>query len=121
MSGDIGAYGQTVTRHYHWRVDLVRMSGEEIEEDLLRAKTLWPASILVCGILATASLQFSAENQNAPKPAGTKSAKKAAALPQIWKSATTGKEYRVKIDGDRLTAEWSNLPPGCYTRRIHSQ
>jgi len=42
-------------------------------------------------------------------------------LPPIWRSATTGKEYRVQIDGDRLTAEWSNIPPqaaqqGAYIR-----
>jgi len=29
----------------------------------------------------------------------------------IWKSETTGKEYRVRIDGDRFTADWVNLPP----------
>ncbi len=84
-------------------------------------KTFWQAGILVCGILATASLQLSVENQNAAKPADTKAAKKAVALPQIWKSATTGKEYRVKIDGDRLTANWLNPPPqaakqGAYIR-----
>ena len=99
----------------------MRMSVEEGEEDHLRVKTFWWASIIVCGILATASLQLSAENQNAPKPAGTKSARKGDALAQIWKSATTGKEYRVKIDGDRFTAEWSNLPSqaakkGAYIR-----
>lgn len=121
MSGNIGACGQTVTRHYYWRDDLVRMSAEGIEEDLLRVKAYWRAGILVCGILATASLQLPSENQDAPKPTGTKSVTKAAALPRIWKSATTGKEYRVKIDGDRFTAEWSNLPPqaakqGAYIR-----
>jgi hypothetical protein len=94
---------------------------EEIEEGFLRVKTFWQAGILVCGILATASLQVSVENQSAPKATGTKSVNKAAAFPQVWKSATTGKEYRVKIDGDRITAEWLNLPPqaaqqGAYIR-----
>ena len=94
---------------------------EEIEEGFLRVKTFWQAGILVCGILATASLQVSVENQSAPKATGTKSVNKAAAFPQVWKSATTGKEYRVQIEGDRLTAEWSNIPSeaakqGAYSR-----
>jgi hypothetical protein len=65
----------------------------------------------VCGILITSSLQLFSENQSAPKPGGAKSAAKSGATPQIWKSETTGKEYRVQIDGDRFTAEWSNIPP----------
>jgi hypothetical protein len=97
------------------------MSLEESEENPLRAKWFWGVIILGCGILATTSPQPSSESQSAPKPAGTKSAAKAAALPQVWKSASTGKEYRVKIDGDRFTAEWSNIPPqaakqGAYIR-----
>jgi len=87
----------------------------------LRLTPFWRVIVLVCGILATSSVQLSSENQSAPEPGGTKSAVKTAAFPQIWKSATTGKEYRVKIDGDRFTAEWSNIPPqaakqGAYIR-----
>ena len=87
----------------------------------MRAKQFWQVIILVCGILASTSLQQSSENQTSSKPAGAKSAAKATALPQIWKSATTGREYRVKVDGDRFTAEWSNVPPqaakqGAYIR-----
>ena len=87
----------------------------------MRVKAFWLVIILVCGILATTSMQLSAENQSASKPAGTKSAAKATALPQIWKSASSGREYRVKIDGDRFTAEWSNIPSqaakqGAYIR-----
>jgi hypothetical protein len=97
------------------------MSPEESEENLLRAKRFWWIIILVCGILGTTSLQQSSGNQNSAKPAGAKSAAKGGAFPQIWKSASTGKEYRVKIDGDRFTAEWSNIPPqaakqGAYIR-----
>jgi hypothetical protein len=97
------------------------MSAEESEENLLRVKPFWRAIILVCGIVATTSWQYSSENPSAPKPAGTKSAAKATALPQIWKSTSTGREYCVKIDGDRFTAEWANIPPqaakqGAYIR-----
>ncbi|HEV2425425.1 MAG TPA: hypothetical protein VGZ29_11415 [Terriglobia bacterium] len=40
---------------------------------------------------------------------------------RIWKSQTTGNEYRVRIEGDVLRAEWVNLPPklvrqGAYVR-----
>jgi hypothetical protein len=97
------------------------ISAEESEERLLRIKPLWWVIILVSAILATTSLQLSSESQSAAKPAGTKSAAKAAALPQLWKSAGTGREYRVKVEGDRFTAEWSNIPPqaakqGAYIR-----
>jgi hypothetical protein len=97
------------------------MRTEESEENPLRAKRFWRVIILVCGVLAATSLEYSSENQSAPKPAGTKSAAKANTFPQIWKSASTGKEYRVKIDGDRFTAEWLNIPPqaakqGAYIR-----
>jgi hypothetical protein len=39
----------------------------------------------------------------------------------IWKSQTTGNEYRVRIQGDTLFAEWTNVPPawaghGAYIR-----
>ena len=39
----------------------------------------------------------------------------------IWKSATTGNEYRVRIAADTLYAEWVNVPPawaghGAYIR-----
>jgi hypothetical protein len=97
------------------------MRTEESEENPLRAKPFRLVIILLCGILATTSLQLSSKGQGAPKPAGTKSAAKATAFPQLWKSASTGKEYRVKIEGDHFTAEWSNIPPpaakqGAYIR-----
>jgi hypothetical protein len=65
--------------------------------------------VLLCVVLVAASLLFSSENQGAAKPAA--SAAKAAALPQVWKSESTGKEYRVKVEGDLFSAEWVNLPP----------
>jgi hypothetical protein len=44
-------------------------------------------------------------------------------VPQIgiWKSATTGNEYRVRIEGGTFYAEWVNVPPawaahGAYIR-----
>ena len=87
----------------------------------MRVKPFFWTIVLICGILVTTSSQLSFETQSAPKPAGTKSAAKADALPQIWKSVSTGKEYRVKVEGDRFTAEWINIPPesaklGAYTR-----
>jgi len=77
--------------------------------------------MLVCAVLTLASWQLLAQGQTLSKSASTKAASKSAPLPEIWKSATTGKEYRVKLDGDHLTAEWSNIPPeaakqGAYIR-----
>lgn len=37
----------------------------------------------------------------------------------IWKSETTGKEYRVRIEGDRFYADWVNLPPAAVQRRAY--
>ncbi len=75
--------------------------------------------VLLCVVLVAGSLLFSSENQGAAKPAA--SAAKSSALPEVWKSASTGKEYRVKVEGDRFTAEWSNIPAqaakqGAYIR-----
>ena len=41
--------------------------------------------------------------------------------PTLWKSETTGKEYRVQVDKDSFSAEWVNIPPesakrGAYIR-----
>jgi len=87
----------------------------------MRLKPLCQAIILVCAMAVSTSISYTSESQNAPKPAGPKGAAKADALPQIWKSASTGKEYRVKIEGDRFTAEWTNIPApaaklGAYIR-----
>jgi hypothetical protein len=92
-----------------------------LEEDLLRVKRFCWVFFLVCGLIAASSVQLSSQTQSAPKSGVAKSATKAGAIPKIWKSTTTGKEYRVQIDGDRFTAEWSNIPPeaakqGAYIR-----
>lgn len=44
-----------------------------------------------------------------------------AAPDRVWKSQTTGNEYRVRVEGDVLRAEWVNLPAdlvqhGAYVR-----
>ena len=87
----------------------------------LRVKPFCWIILLVCGILATSSLQLSSQTQNPPKPGGAKATTKAGPTAKIWKSATTGKEYRVQIDGDHFTAEWTNIPAeaakqGAYIR-----
>ena len=65
--------------------------------------------VLLSALLAVAPWMFSSENQGSTKPAANATAK-AGALPSVWKSASTGREYRVKVEGDRFTAEWSNIP-----------
>ena len=85
----------------------------------MRARPICWIIVVICGFLSTSSLKLSSEYQGATKPAA--SAAKAGVLPQVWKSVSTGREYRVKVDGDRFTAEWSNIPPkaakqGAYIR-----
>ena len=87
----------------------------------MRIKPIGWITILLTGVLATGSLPLSTESQAPSKPASAKATAKAGALPEIWKSVATGKEYRVKVEGDRFTAEWSNIPPpaakqGAYIR-----
>lgn len=77
----------------------------------MKEKILLLVGVLVCGILIPAVLEPAAIAQTTSKRAAAKSAGKPAAFPEIWKSTTTGKEYRVKIDGDQFTAEWVNIPP----------
>ncbi len=47
----------------------------------------------------------------ASKSAAAKHAAPTSASGRIWKSLTTDREYRVRIEKDRLYAEWVNLPP----------
>jgi len=87
----------------------------------LRIKTIYWIIVLLCGILAAIPMRLCSQNQSASKPAGANSAAQAGAFARIWKSQSSGKEYRVKIEGDRLTAEWLNIPPqaakqGAYIR-----
>ena len=86
----------------------------------MKAKSITGIIVLICGCLWTGSFQSSSENQGAAKPVASAAAK-ANSLSPVWKSTSTGKEYRVKVEGDRFTAEWSNLPPqaarqGAYIR-----
>lgn len=65
---------------------------------------------LVCGVVPLVS---SGTRQRAEdtKPATRVASREAADLAsRVWKSETTGKEYRVKVDKDRFTAEWVNIP-----------
>ena len=40
----------------------------------------------------------------------------AASSAKLWKSETTGKEYRVQVEKDRFYAEWVNLPADSVKR-----
>lgn len=79
------------------------------------------ATALVAGIVSgTLSGLASARLSGTKAPAVTSSGPQAAAG-RIWKSQTTGHEYRVRIEGDVLHAEWVNLPAdlvrqGAYVR-----
>ena len=74
-------------------------------------RELASVTILGAGLVAV-SLVRAAQTPQLPKP-----------IPNtgIWKSQTTGNEYRVRIQGDTLYAEWVNVPAawaghGAYIR-----
>jgi hypothetical protein len=48
----------------------------------------------------------------AQKPVKSQAQKVAPIPTRIWKSKTTGNEYRVWTEDNRFHAEWSNIPPG---------
>jgi len=77
---------------------------------------LWPDASQSPGGVATPVATTSSFDASQDKAGLTP-----ATLPEFWKSTTTGKEYRVRMDGDHFTAEWSNIPPeaasqGAYIR-----
>lgn len=51
------------------------------------------------------------------KASAPKALKKEAPAPaRVWRSLTTGKEYRVRVEGQSLYAEWVNIPPALAER-----
>ncbi len=48
--------------------------------------------------------------QEAKLPVHSKTAKAPSGTSSIWKSQTTGKEYRVRVENERFSAEWVNIP-----------
>jgi hypothetical protein len=50
--------------------------------------------------------------QQAIKPDKDQAQKVAPIPARMWKSQTTGNEYRVWTEDNRLHAEWTNIPPG---------
>jgi len=77
--------------------------------------------ILVCGIVLLALTRISAGAQKSSPPAQGKSVRGGVGRGEIWKSKTSGREYRVKIEQDRFLAEWVNIAPtaakqGAYIR-----
>ncbi len=76
-------------------------------------------ALLVAGILLWGITSVGGAEQKAKPAAG----KDSAGGWQLWKSETTKKVYRVRIDQDHFVAEWANVPPqaekqGAY---IHSE
>lgn len=59
----------------------------------------------------------------APQPAAAAPASPAASLSttkgSLWKSETTGREYRVWTEKDRFHAEWANIPPEFAAKGAH--
>jgi hypothetical protein len=71
------------------------------------------AALLIAGTFSLATAQ-------SPQPA-TEAEAGGKASSRVWKSQTTGNEYRVAVEGDVLRADWVNVPPemirqGAYVR-----
>ena len=71
--------------------------------------------------LTLASLPLAGILLWAQQPEPQSKAPASQALPTLWRSATTGKAYRVQVDKDRFYAEWVSIPPesakrGAYIR-----
>ena len=93
------------------------------ETDLKLSTSTWKI-ITICAIaLAAAGCSNSAPQQKAEQPrpiAATPSTP--VSTKDLWRSITTGKEYRVKIEGDTLTADWANVPADAPSgTSIHSE
>lgn len=74
--------------------------------------TILPAALVTLLATGASAPAQSPAVPPAPSEAGTA---------QVWKSQTTGHEYRVRIEGDVLHADWVNVPPdmarqGAYVR-----
>jgi len=79
-------------------------------EAFLKSVGIMRSLVLACGIVlvALAELPHAAQQAKPPRPGG--SAPPVSGPSSIWRSETTGKEYRVWIDEKRLYAEWVNIP-----------
>lgn len=75
-------------------------------------------AILSCGfILALARLPLFGQDAKPPLPAKQPAAHSAQGT--IWKSETTQKEYRVRIEKGRFYAEWVNIPPDSAKQGVY--
>lgn len=72
--------------------------------------------VIACGIALTVVPRFPLQAQQTNPRARTKTIQQRPARPEIWRSETTGKEYRVRIDKDLFYAEWVNIPPDAAQR-----
>jgi hypothetical protein len=55
-----------------------------------------------------------------PQNPGNSQAQKIAPVPsRVWKSETTGNEYRVWTENNRFHAEWLNIPPGSAAKGVY--
>ncbi len=76
---------------------------------------------LACGVVLAGRAGGALEAQRPDSPASPPAAKSAPTNSVLWKSQTTGNEYRVTIEGATLQAERLNIPKdpsheGAYVR-----
>jgi len=77
--------------------------------------------VFACGVALAGIFGLLFSSPQAQRPASGKTHQAPSARGAIWKSQTTGREYRVQIEKERIYAEWVNLPAvaareGAYIR-----
>jgi len=77
----------------------------------LREHSILRSIVLASGLVLGGLASWSVGAQKPSPPAGAKAAGTDQALPKVWVSQTTHREYRLRIEQDLLYAEWINLPP----------
>lgn len=92
-------------------------------EDLLKLSRSF-ISLALLSLLCQAGSKVPAFlAQEAPKPSKSQPRKPAPAPGRVWKSKTSGKEFRVWTEKGSFHAEWANIPPefaskGAYIRSV---
>ncbi len=96
-------------------------STTEYTEDFLKPLRKTCIVVFGCGFVLLGLATLPLTGEQAQKSPSSKRTSSEAAHSKIWRSETTGKEYRVRVEKDRLYADWVDIAPkvarqGAYIR-----